>query len=263
MRTMRILRIASFPLSCEKFLSTSIMTFMASLGDEKTLEHIWHQVPPDYYQKGVSENLLQKMWHTRKLKIVLDLLGNNHNSILDVGCASGWFLSEVQKRNPKAVCEGVDVYKAAIEYGKKKYPTLKLRYADAHKLPFRDESFDGVICSEVLEHVVEPERVLREIKRVLKPEGIAVVEMDSGNFLFRLIWYWWTHLRHGVWEDAHIHSFTAEKLENMIQQVGFAIKKKKRFNCSMAIAFQLQKSGVNEASRLAWTVDPRRLELLT
>lgn len=211
---------------------------------EKELEEIWHQVPVDYYQKGVEKNILQHMWHTKKLKIILDLIHSADTTpkdILDVGCASGWFLSKIKEEYPKAKCSGVDVYKRSIEYGKKLYTSLHLYYADAHRLPFPDKSFDTVICTEVLEHVVDPKKVLEEIKRVLTSDGIAIIEMDTGNFLFRLIWHWWTHVRNGVWRDSHIHFFDTNKLENLIQKTGFSIKSKKLFNATMAVAFLLKK----------------------
>lgn len=207
------------------------------------LEEIWDQVPPDYYQKSVEDNFLQRMWHSRKLKTVVNLIGkkNNPKNILDVGCASGWFLSELAFRYPKTKHVGVDAYKKAIDYGKKRYKNLKLICADAHSLPFPKESFDVIICTEVLEHVENPQKVLKEIKRVLSKDGVAIVEMDSGNLLFRAIWYWWTHLRRGVWRDSHIHTFNKKILEDMIKKSGFIITQKKVFNYSMAVIFKLVK----------------------
>lgn len=206
------------------------------------IAHIWEQVPADYYQKGVKNNLLQRLWHHRKLEVVCNLIESaNPKNILDVGCASGWFLSQIAQRFPKAKCIGIDVYKNAIQYGKKRYPSLKFMVADAHSLPFPDDSFDVIVCTEVLEHVLKPEQVISEIKRVLRPNGIAIVEMDSGNFLFRAVWYWWTHLKKGVWRNSHIHSFSTKKLEKMLRKGGVIIAKKRVFNLSMAVAFQLKK----------------------
>lgn len=208
------------------------------------LEEIWDQVPSDYYQRSVETNLLQRMWHTRKLKMVIKVMGGEKNmpkKILDVGCASGWFLSKLWEEYPKASYAGVDVHKKAIDYGKKRYKNLKLICADAHSLPFPNESFDVVICTEVLEHVKNPEKVLREIKRVLTKDGIAIIEMDSGNLLFRAIWYWWVHLRRGVWRDSHIHTFDTAILQNLILESGFLIVRKETFNLKMAVAFVVKK----------------------
>ncbi len=211
---------------------------------EKELEEIWHQVPLDYYQIGVSKNLLQRIWHTNKLRTTLELIGNSGvkpKNILDVGCASGWMLSKISEKYPKAQCTGIDVYKKAIKYGQKLYKNLRLISVDAHKLPFKDKFFDLAICTELLEHVENPQKVLSEIKRILAPNGIAVVEMDSGNFLFRMVWHWWTNVRHGVWRDSHIHAFNTKILENMIKDSGFVITQKKIFNVTMAVAFLLEK----------------------
>lgn len=204
-------------------------------------QKILNQVPPNYYQKGVRNNILQRLWHLGKLSIILSMIDAMPVSILDVGCASGWFLSRVSKRYPEAYCVGIDKYRRAIDYGKKHYKSLELLYADAHKLPFQANSFDLVICTEVLEHVNDPAGVLREIKRVLKKNGSAIVEMDSGNILFRLVWYWWTNVRKGVWRNSHLHLFTVDKLTKMLKSENFVISRKRSFNYTMGIAFLLKK----------------------
>ena len=204
-------------------------------------ENILHQVPPDYYQKGIKNNLLQRIWHTNKLKNVLALINDHPNSILDVGCASGWFLAQMSKRFPKAKCTGVDAYSQAIIYGRKKYKSIRLIESDAHNLPFADDSFDLIVCTEVLEHVLNPKGVLGEMLRVLKKQGTAIIEMDTGNLLFNTVWFVWTNLKGKVWKDAHVHKFNSLKLEKMIEASGFILGKKKIFNFGMAVAFYAKK----------------------
>lgn len=209
---------------------------------EKSLEEIWHQVPPDYYQKGVERNVLQRLWHTGKLKVTTSLIrSETPQRILDVGCAGGWFLSKIAEKYPEAECVGVDVYAPAVTYAKKQYPRITFFKADGHKLPFRSNSFDVILCTEVLEHVEDPGAVVAELHRVLKPGGEAIIEMDSGNWLFRAAWYWWTNLRNGVWKDSHIHVFNTTVLEKLLKQSKLRIREKKVFNYSMAVAFRLQK----------------------
>src|SRR3989344_6121771 len=136
----------------------------------KKIDNILKQVPPDYYQKGIANNFLQRFWHFNKLEqVVLGIKRHNASpkKILDVGSASGWFLNEVSHRFPDSKCVGVDAYRDAIGYGKIKYKNLNLLYADAHKLPFKSNTFDVIICCEVLEHVTSAGKVLGEIRRVL------------------------------------------------------------------------------------------------
>ena len=208
--------------------------------NKKRLKEILEEVPPDYYQKGVKNNLLQKLWHTGKLKAVMNFIIREPKKILDVGCASGWFLNKVSENCKDAKCYGVDAYRDAILYGKKQYKFLQLKHADAHNLSYPSQTFDLVLCTEVLEHVSNPKLVLKEIKRVLTKNGIAIIEMDSGSILFNLIWYWWTHMRNGVWKQAHLHLFNANKLEKLIKKSGFLIIDKKFFNFGMAVLFKVK-----------------------
>jgi ubiquinone/menaquinone biosynthesis C-methylase UbiE len=208
-------------------------------------DSVLHQVPPDYYQKGVRNNLFQRIWHTGKLRNILGLIKDDPRSILDVGSASGWFISQVSKNFPKAKCVGVDAYKDAIIYGSKKYKHIKFIHSDAHSLPLDGGSFDLILCTEVLEHVQDPKGVLSEIRRVLKKGGVAVIEMDTGNLLFNLVWYLWTNLKGKVWKDAHVHKFNSIKLEKMIENSGFIVENKKTFNLGMAIVFYSKKKHEN------------------
>ena len=214
---------------------------MSHVHTQEELEKIWASVPPDYYQEGVKRNNLQRRWHTGKLNAVLSLNPGNPKTILDVGSASGWFLSQIAKEYPDATCTGIDVYDKAIHYAKKQYPHMHFIHADGHVIPLAKHSQELVMCNEVLEHVVDPKLVLSEIRRVMKPDGRGIIEMDSGNWMFQAAWYWWTHMRHGVWEDAHIQVFNAKKLERMILDSGFVILKKKFFNVGMAVVFLVKK----------------------
>lgn len=203
--------------------------------------HIIEQVPLDYYQKGVKNNLLQRTWHTRKLSAVISNISSPPKTILDVGCASGWFLSQLSKKFPAAKCSGIDIYDDAIKYGRKKYPKFSFYTADAHKLPFKAATFDLVVCTEVLEHVEDPMGVVLEIKRVLKENGQAIIELDSGSILFSTVWFIWGLTRGSVWNHAHLHSFNVKKLEKLLKKTGFEIEDKRQFNLGMAMVFSARK----------------------
>jgi len=210
--------------------------------NKKRHEHIIQQVPLDYYQVGVKNNILQKIWHTNKLKNVIAYIPNSSQKILDVGCASGWFISEITKKFQKSRCYGVDLYREAIQQATKLYPNIHFKVADAHKLPFKEKTFDLIICTEVLEHVDDPETVFLEIKRVLKKGGRAIVELDSGSLLFSASWYLWRKFVGKVWNDSHLHSFNVKKLEQLSRRCGFLVISKRRFNFGMAMVFVLLKN---------------------
>src|SRR3989344_5375909 len=202
------------------------MTINKIIVPKKRLNQIWAQVPVDYYDKGFAKNPLQRLWHTQKLKQVIKLLPRNAKNILDVGCSSAVLTEKISKHLPKSKITGVDSYKKAIDFAKVKYPHIKLLVADVHNLPFENQTFDLVICTETLEHVIDPKRALLEIKRVLAKNGKAIISMDSGSLLFRIVWYFWTKTKGRVWQNAHLHQFNAKLLEALIRKAGFKITKK-------------------------------------
>lgn len=206
------------------------------------LHFIWNQVPVDYYQKGIRENLFQKIWHGRKISLIGSILGNlRFGDCLDIGCASGYMVSQIAKNYPAVDFYGVDVYDKAINYAKIKYPDIKFQTAPAEKLPFKNESFDLVINVETIEHVEDPSQSLHEIKRVLRKRGTAIVTMDSGSWLFRLVWFVWENSKGSVWRGAHLHPFHHNELEKLIVKTGLKIRKKLFSNLGMEVTFVLGK----------------------
>ena len=141
---------------------------------------------------------------------------------------------------PKGQVVGIDAYPRAIELARKKYPHIKFVIGDAHRLPFKNNCFDLVVCYETIEHVVNPDLVLKEIHRVLAKKGLAVVEMDSGNPLFRLVWFFWEKTKGKVWQGAHLHPFHHSELERLILKSGFKIVKKQFSHLGMAVSFLLK-----------------------
>lgn len=99
---------------------------------------ILRQVPPDYYDRGMTKNLLQKIWHGRKYQTFKSLMSDKEfKTILDLGCASGTMTNWIAQVFPKSRIIGIDAYPSAIKYAKKKYSHLKFLVADAHNLPFK------------------------------------------------------------------------------------------------------------------------------
>lgn len=212
--------------------------------NSNNLEEIWKQVPPDYYQTGFKDNLFQKIWHTWKwdsMEKLFKELDTKPLKLLDIGCASGFLTSQIAAFFTSSKVFGVDSYKEAIKFGRKSYPNIKFKFADAHKLPFKKESFDLITCIETLEHLENPKGAISEIHRCLKNHGRALIGQDTDNLLFKIIWIFWTKTRGKVWQNSHLHPHGPNSLEQLIKKCGFRIINRRFSHLGMEIFFMVEK----------------------
>lgn len=97
---------------------------------------------------------------------------------------------------------------------------LALSCANALQLPFADNSFDKIICSEVLEHIPNYEGVLREIERILKPGGLFCASVPR----FWPEWICWHYSdEYHENEGGHVRIFLEKQLRRKIENQGFSI----------------------------------------
>ncbi|MBI4009306.1 class I SAM-dependent methyltransferase [Candidatus Roizmanbacteria bacterium] len=101
-------------------------------------------------------------------------------TILDVGCGRGYLLEKISEKNKDLILTGVDIH---IRNNLKRSRRVKYIEGEIEKLPFYDKSFDTVICTHVLEHVVNYQKAVRELRRVAKKRLIIVVPRQR-NYQF-------------------------------------------------------------------------------
>ena len=108
-------------------------------------------------------------------------------SVLDVGCGGG-FLSNHLARSGYRVT-GLDASRESLVVATRHDATHTVKYeqGDALGLPYADASFDAVCAMDFLEHVEEPERVIEECSRVLRPGGIFFFHTFNRSFLAWLV----------------------------------------------------------------------------
>lgn len=104
--------------------------------------------------------------------------------ILDVGCGDGFFLLRVKSvLRHGGTCSGLDADARSVAKARALGIDCHVGLAD-HTLPFRDASFDLVFAGEIIEHVVDTDRMLEEIARVLRPGGHLLLTTPN-----LLAWY--------------------------------------------------------------------------
>lgn len=206
------------------------------------LPKIWSQVPADYFSSGIKTNFLQKIWHGRKLKAVAESVGRSEAGVLvEVGSADGSFVNSLSKIIKLNKIIAIDPYLPPLVFGEKNYRNITFIQADAHHLPLKNKSVDLITILETLEHVVDPYKTIMELKRIIKKDGSIIVEIDSGSWLFRIIWFLWKKFGKGkVWSGAHLTFFNVRLLEGLFKKSGLKIEEKKMFNWGMGVCYRLR-----------------------
>lgn len=185
----------------------------------------------NYQQKlwGGSEVRLSPTYLAySRLKFCLESLKEVKGKVIDIGGGAGGFIKAVKHYRPDLAVYGVDISQAAINEAQKDSQGVKFLTADLYKLPFKDNFFEGVIMTDVLEHLDKPKLALKEINRVLKKGGIfsSFTPLEGG---WPAINYWLAKFGWFVKDElaGHIQQYNSKDLEKMFIQGGFKIIKKR------------------------------------
>ncbi|MDP2593806.1 MAG: class I SAM-dependent methyltransferase [bacterium] len=170
----------------------------------------------DNFRKHSSKNPLQKLLIERFLSVLVDETQALHPvSILDAGCGEGFTLERFRLAGICQRLEGIDLEQRAIDLGRAIHPRLSLTQGNIYQLPYADDSFDAVVCSEVLEHLERPEEALKELCRVASRYTIITVPHEP---FFRL-----ANLLRGKnisrWGNdiEHIQHWSAQGIANLVR----------------------------------------------
>ena len=143
-----------------------------------------------------------------------------YESLLDVGCGTGFLMELLIKQRPAHYC-GADLSDEMIRVAReKRINGAEFVVSSADKLPYPDETFDIVTCSQSFHHYPYPEKAMLEAKRVLKPGGLYILS-DTGIGGI------------GAWIDNHIlfkmmksgdcHTTNRKGIETLMEAAGFAV----------------------------------------
>ncbi len=151
--------------------------------------------------------------------------------VLDIGCGSGRHIGALYEYD-NIVSVGVDKNTKDLKNKQKRIKVIKqmglvgtnlqlLCVSDAGRLPFKDISFDVVICSEVLEHIPDHHTVIREFTRVLKPGGSLAVSAPR-YFPERICWMLSNEYRQT--EGGHVRIYRKKQLVALLHNAGLILK---------------------------------------
>lgn len=199
--------------------------------------------------RGVDEQTLERMTRNeadmafkKRVRTIFEWINpQDDDLILDMPCGRGFYLNMFRYVSGcKLIGAELDwpvLLKAQRNVGH--LPDIALNNANIYALPYPSDTFDGVILSEILEHIERDVDGLREIYRVLKPGGVVAITVPNANYPF-----WWdpinktletlfnTHIGSGplagIWAN-HVRLYTRDQLRESVLAAGFIVEEERAF----------------------------------
>lgn len=159
----------------------------------------------------------------------IDELPENMNAnILEIGCGAGNTGAYARSLNKCGVYIGVEIHETSALKAKDKISQVIIGDIEKIPLPFEDNFFDVLILSEVLEHLVDPWKVLQKLHRFLKPGAIILASspnVSNYHVILMLLKGEWSLADDGVMDRTHLRWFTPSSFADMFESSGYDIVK--------------------------------------
>jgi SAM-dependent methyltransferase len=151
--------------------------------------------------------------------------------ILDIGCSSGFLLEKIKEAFPNSFVIGSDVVMGPLKNLANANPEIPLLHFDLTRCPLPDNSMDAVVLLNVLEHIENDALAISQIYRILKPGGVAVVEVPAGPELY------------DIYDELlmHYRRYRLRDLRKLFAGEKFAILKRSHLGCFLYPGFYLVK----------------------
>ena len=141
-----------------------------------------HLVMPEDHMERLyrSGNPLVRFVHVNRLRQIVAAMPRAHRlRVLDAGCGEGHLIEMLHDADDTHTYHGIDVTPGALEKARTRCPFAEFQRMDLTRIAFGEASFDVVVCTEVLEHVVDCAAAVRELRRVLKPDGHLIITFPN------------------------------------------------------------------------------------
>ncbi len=152
-------------------------------------------------------------------------------TILEIGCSSGYLLGDLKQHFPKATILGADVISASLQRLAQRLPNIPLFQFDLTQCPLPDNCVDVIVLLNVLEHIEQDQTALLQLKRILKPGGLLIIEVPAGPELY------------DKFDDycQHYRRYSSTALAKLFSNNGFKIKNRSHLGALLYPAYRLSK----------------------
>lgn len=184
------------------------------------------EIVPEYH----SKNILVKRLFFKRIELAIELAkskleSDNDTNVIDLGCGEGILLKLLEEKFKNIKTFGIDIEPNVLKI--RKFLKAGVRTADIRDSGFPGDFFDIIFCLDVLEHFENLKEPIKEIKKILRADGLLVVSLPTENLFYkigRLFAKGTVSREKGPSSGPHFHK--AKIIENFLCSNGFKIIKK-------------------------------------
>lgn len=173
---------------------------------------------------------------------VADQFPEKIKNILDIGCGQGAFLNLIKVKTG-AETWGVEMVKEIGEKAKDKVDKILIGQIEDLIDSIPDDYFDYITFNDVLEHLIEPTKVLEMVKPKLSKNGKIVASIPNVRFysnLYALIFKKdWKYTNSGILDSTHMRFFTKKSMKRMFEDAGYKLTKQEGINKTKSLKLRL------------------------
>jgi 2-polyprenyl-3-methyl-5-hydroxy-6-metoxy-1,4-benzoquinol methylase len=159
--------------------------------------------------------------HARLLELAL---AGHPERVLDVGCSSGYLAGPIAASGAEVV--GIELDPGAAEEARTICTDVLVGDVESMELPFAPQSFDLVLCGDVVEHLRDPAATLTRLRPLLRTGGRLVLTTPNvANWAMRvsLLFGRWRYTDRGILDRTHTHLFTRKTLVEALGDAGYRV----------------------------------------
>lgn len=176
--------------------------------------------------------LRQYKQHMKRVSRILDaikgLLKNikivGNINLIEIGCGDGYILDMIKSRFNNIKISGLEYNSVRLARSAKRNQGINHICGSGTAIPTKESVFEVVVCTEVIEHILDDNLLLREINRVLKLGGHLILTTPNINTFSRLLLKHLKGKKNLVWIPSHVREYTYEDIISKVRQNGFVVE---------------------------------------
>lgn len=183
------------------------------------------------YKKYNSKNPLMGIVINNFIKNLNETVAplKNINDVIDIGCGEGFVINSLDF--PKIT--GVDISRNALRIAKEKNPECNFCSGSIYDISFKENSFDLVIATEVLEHLEKPELALQEIKRISK--NYCIISVPNEPYFCAMNFLRGKNLTRFGNDLEHVQKWSSEKFVHFVETYFEVLEVRRPFPWTMVL----------------------------